>query len=80
MYYHVIPEWIYQLDTNEKLIAFLKFIGKDDLITKFKTDGYLYVGELLNTNEPRLVESWNIDMAKTEDAIDFMDFGIKEEL
>lgn len=28
MYYHVIPEWIYQLDTTEKLIAFLNFFWK----------------------------------------------------
>lgn len=80
MYYHALPEWVYQLDTNEKLIEFLKIVGRDDLISKFKTEGYLYANELINADKPRWVENWNIDMVKTEDTIDFMDFGIKEEL
>ena len=76
--YYELPEWIYQLNTNEKLIAFLKFIGRDDLITKFETEGYLYASELLNTDEPQLVEGWNIDMVKTEDTIDFINFGSRD--
>lgn len=79
MCYHVLPEWVYQLDTNEKLIEFLKFVGRDDLISKFKTEGYLYANELINADEPRWVENWNPDMVKFEDIVDFIDFDIGEE-
>ena len=80
MYCHAVPEWFYQLDTNEKLIAFLKFIGREDLVTKFETYGYLYASELLNADEPQWVEDWNTNMVKSDNVIDFINFDAKEEL
>lgn len=78
MYYHVLPEWVYQLDTTEKLITFLEFFGRDDLVIKFKTKGYLYADELLNAGKPKWVKDWSCDMVKLEDVVDFIDFGIGE--
>lgn len=74
---HVLPEWVYQLDTTEKLIAFLEFFGRDDLVSKLKTEGYLYLDELLNADKPQWVKDWSSpDMVKFED---FIDFDNKEE-
>lgn len=79
MYYHVLPKWVYQLDTTEKLIAFLDFFGRDDLVSKLKTEGYLYLDELLNADKPKWIKDWNPDMAKLEDVVDFINFDIGEE-
>lgn len=79
MYYHALPEWIYRLDTTEKLIAYLKFVGRDDLVSKLKTTGYLYANELLNADKPQWIKDWNYDMVKLEDAVDFINFDIREE-
>lgn len=78
MYYNVIPEWVYQLDTTEKLITFLKFFGRDDLVSKLKTEGYLYLNELLNADKPKWIKDWNPDMVKLEDVIDFINFYSKD--
>lgn len=78
MCYHVLPEWVYQLDTTEKLIAFLEFFGRDDLVNKLKTEGRLYLDELLNTDKPQWVKDWSPDMVKFEDIVDFIDFDIGE--
>ena len=78
MYYNVIPEWVYQLDTTEKLIAFLKFFGRDDLVSKLKTEGYLYLNELLNADKPKWIKDWNLDMVKLEDVVDFINFDSKD--
>ena len=58
----------------------MEFFGRDDLVSKLKTDGYLYLDELLNADKPKWIKDWNSDMVKIEDVIDFMDFSIKEEL
>ena len=42
-----IPTWCKELDSDEKLIAFLRFIGREDLVIKFKTQGILYLSEVL---------------------------------
>ncbi len=77
MYYRRLPEWIYQLDTTEKLIAYLKFCGREDLINKFKTEGCLYLDELLNAFEPeQWIEDWNYDSVNLRDNVNFIDFGI----
>lgn len=79
MYYRVLPEWVYQLDTTEKLIAFLEFFGRDDLVSKLKTNGYLYLDQLLNADKPQWIKDWSHDMVKLEDAVDFINFDIGEE-
>ena len=43
----MIPTWRKELDSDEKLIAFLRFIGREDLVVKFKTEGILYLSEVL---------------------------------
>ena len=43
----MIPIWCKELDSDEKLIAFLRFIGREDLVVKFKTEGILYLSEVL---------------------------------
>lgn len=78
MYYRVIPEWVYQLDTTEKRIAFLEFFGRDDLVSKLKTEGYLYLDELLNADKPKWIKDWNPDMVKLEDVVNFINFDSKE--
>lgn len=79
MCYHVLPKWVYQLDTTEKLIAYLEFFGRDDLVSKLKTKGYLYLDELLNAGKPQWIKDWNPDMVKLEDVVDFINFDIGEE-
>ena len=43
----MMPTWYKELDSDEKLIAFLRFIGREDLVVKFKTEGFLYISEVL---------------------------------
>lgn len=77
MYYRRLPDWIYHLDTTEKLIAYLEFCGREDLINKFKTEGRLYLYELLNAFEPeQWIEDWNYDSVNLRDNVNFIDFGI----
>lgn len=35
--------------TEEDLIAYLRFVGREDLAIKFKTQGFLYLSEVLET-------------------------------
>lgn len=66
-----IPTWIKQIDTAEKLIVFLRFIGREDLVAKFETQGYLHLGEIIKTH---IDCGWLYD-CKSDDFIDFIDFG-----
>ena len=43
----MMPTWCKELDSDEKLIAFLRFIGREDLVVKFRTEGILYLSEVL---------------------------------
>ena len=43
----MMPTWYKELDSDKKLIAFLRFIGREDLVVKFKTEGFLYISEVL---------------------------------
>ena len=43
----MMPIWCKELDSDEKLIAFLRFIGREDLVIKFETEGFLYLSEVL---------------------------------
>lgn len=43
----VMSTWCKELDSDEKLIAFLRFIGREDLVIKFETQGNLYLSEVL---------------------------------
>ena len=43
----MMPTWWKQPDNDEKLIAFLRFIGREDLVVKFKTEGIIYLSEVL---------------------------------
>ena len=43
----MLPTWYKELDSDEKLIAFLRFIGREDLVIKFETEGFLYLSEVL---------------------------------
>lgn len=43
----MMPIWCKELDSDEKLIAFLRFIGREDLVIKFKAQGILYLSEVL---------------------------------
>ena len=46
----MMPTWYKELDSDEKLIAFLRFIGREDLVVKFKTEGFLYLSEVLDVS------------------------------
>ena len=46
----MIPIWCKELDSDEKLIAFLRFIGREDLVIKFETEGFLYLSEVLEVS------------------------------
>ena len=50
-----MPTWCKELDSEEKLIAFLRFIGREDLVVKFKTEGILYLSEVLGV---RIDDDW----------------------
>lgn len=43
----MMPIWCKELDSDEKLIAFLRFIRREDLVIKFETQGILYLSEVL---------------------------------
>ena len=45
-----MPTWCKELDSEEKLIAFLRFIGREDLVVKFETEGFLYLSEVLEVS------------------------------
>ena len=45
-----MPTWCKELDSEEKLIAFLRFIGREDLVIKFETEGFLYLSEVLEVS------------------------------
>lgn len=66
-----IPTWVTRIDTTEKLIVYLKFIGREDLVTKFETQGYLHLCEIINIP---INCGWLYD-CKSDDVIDFIDFG-----
>lgn len=36
--------------TEEDLITYLRFVGREDLAIKFKTQGFLYLSEVLETH------------------------------
>ena len=72
--YTVIPRWIYDLDTDEKLIACLNFIGREDLAEKYKKQGYLYVSEVINTS-PIPYQPW----ISNDDNYEYIDFGVLKE-
>lgn len=44
--------------TEEDLIAYLRFVGREDLAIKFKTQGFLYLSEVLET---LIDENWLTD-------------------
>lgn len=69
----MIPTWVKQLDTTDKLITYLMFIGREDLIAKFETQGYLQLGEIFETPIGKLV-GWLYD-CESDNFIDFTDFG-----
>lgn len=68
-----IPVWLKQLDSSEKLIAFLKFVGREDLVMKFETQGFLYASEILEAPRQNTAD-WSYD-SEPDDYIDFIDFG-----
>jgi hypothetical protein len=68
----VMPLWVKQLDTVEKLNAFLRFIRREDLITKLDTQGFLCLSDLLEALNQ--VDNYLIVCA-SDDSIDFIDFG-----
>ena len=41
-----MPTWCKELDSEEKLIAFLRFTGREDLVIKFETESFLYLSEV----------------------------------
>ena len=45
-----MPTWCKELDSEEKLIAFLRFTGREDLVIKFETEGFLYLSEVLEVS------------------------------
>ena len=45
-----MPTWRKELDSEEKLIAFLRFTGREDLVIKFETEGFLYLSEVLEVS------------------------------
>ena len=47
MFMFAMPTWCKELDSEEKLIAFLRFTGREDLVIKFETEGFLYLSEVL---------------------------------
>ena len=63
----MMPTWYKELDSDEKLIAFLRFIGREDLVTKFETEGFLYISEVL---EVLTTDNWS-SVCKSDEHIDF---------
>ena len=63
----MMPTWYKELDSDEKLIAFLRFIGREDLVIKFETEGFLYISEVL---EVPIADDWS-SICKSDDRIDF---------
>ena len=63
----MMPTWYKELDSDEKLIAFLRFIGREDLVVKFKTEGFLYISEVL---EVPIADDWS-SVCKSDDHIYF---------
>lgn len=57
--------------TEEDLITYLRFIGREDLATKFKTQGFLYLSEVLETS---IDGNWS-DGCEPNLRIDCIDFG-----
>ena len=51
-----MPTWCKELDSEEKLIAFLRFTGREDLVIKFETEGFLYLSEVL---EVPIYDDWS---------------------
>lgn len=70
----MIPTWIYQRGNVEKVIAYLRFVGREDLIVKFETQGFLYLSEIFETP---IDGNWSRD-CKSDDYVDFLDFGREE--
>ena len=52
----MMPTWYKELDSDEKLIAFLRFIGSEDLVIKVETEGFLYLSEVL---EVLTTDTWS---------------------
>ena len=63
----MMPIWCKELDSDEKLIAFLRFIRREDLVIKFETEGFLYLSEVL---EVLTTDNWS-RVCKSDEHIDF---------
>lgn len=64
---YIAPEWFRRLGTYEAMIAYLKLTGREDLLSKLETEGFLYVNEVFET--PHAAD-WSYEF-KSEDWIDF---------